>query len=220
MRKPGMPYAYSAGIIALVTAASMIVQTHLDPANLTMLYLLGVVIIALQWGRGPAVLGATLGVAAFDFFFVPPRFTFAVEDTQYLLTFAGLLVVGVVISSLAGRAREQAQAARQREASTAALYALSGDLVAASSVEGIAQAVARHVAATFSREVAVLVPREGRLQAVYQAPDFFPAGEAHQVKSLTRMVLYRVHAGADRRPCSLRCGRRTRVCSPVSHEGT
>ncbi len=155
-----------------MTAAGLAVHGHLDPTNLTMLYLLAVVIIALQWGRGPAVLGASLGVVAFDFFFVPPQFTLAVEDTQYLLTFAGLLVVGVVISSLAGRAREQAQAARQREASTAALYALSGDLAAASSVEGIAQAVARHVAATFSREVAVLLPREGRLQAVHQAPGF------------------------------------------------
>jgi two-component system sensor histidine kinase KdpD len=167
-----MPYAYSIAVVAAVTAACMLVQTHLDPANLTMLYLFGVVIIALEWGRGPAVLGAALGVLAFDFFFVPPHFTLAVADKQYLLTFAGLLVVGVMISSLAGRAREQAQAARQREASTAALYALSGDLAAASSVDDIAQAVARHVAATFSREVAVLLPREGRLQAVYQAPGF------------------------------------------------
>ncbi len=167
-----LPYVYSVGVIALVTGAGLVVQRRLDPTNLTMLYLLGVVIIALQWGRGPAVLGASLGVVAFDFFFVPPQFTLAVEDTQYLLTFAGLLVVGMVISSLAGRAREQAQASRQREAFTAALYALSGDLAAASSVEGIAQAVARHVAATFSREVAVLLPREGRLQAVYQAPGF------------------------------------------------
>ncbi len=165
-------YLYSAGIIALVTAATALVQVHLDPANLTMLYLLAVVIIALQWGRGPAILGAALGVVAYDFFFVPPRFSFAVSNTQYLLTFAGLLVVGMVISSLTGRAREQAQAARQREAATAALYALSGDLAAATSLETIALAVARHTAVTFSGEVAVLLPVEGRLQPIYQAPGF------------------------------------------------
>jgi len=169
---PRVPYLYSAGVIALVTAASALVRARLDPANLTMLYLLGVVIIALQWGRGPAILGATLGVVAYDFFFVPPRFSFAVSNTQYLLTFAGLLVVGMVISSLAGRAREQAQAARQREGATAALYALSGDLAAATSLETIALAVARHTAAIFSREVAVLLPMEGRLQPIYQAPGF------------------------------------------------
>jgi two-component system, OmpR family, sensor histidine kinase KdpD len=170
--QPRLPYLYSAGIIGLVTAASMMVQARLDPTNLTMLYLLAVVIIALQWGRGPAVLGATLGVVAFDFFFVPPRFSFVVSDTQYLLTFAGLLVVGMVISTLAGRAKEQAQAAREREAYTAALYALSGDLAAMSSLEAIAAAVARHIAATFSREVAVLLPVEGRLQPIYKAPGF------------------------------------------------
>jgi two-component system sensor histidine kinase KdpD len=169
---PRAPYLYSAGIIGLVTAGSALIQTRLDPTNLTMPYLLAVVIIALEWGRGPAILGAALGVVAFDFFFVPPHYSFAVSDTQYLLTFAGLLVVGVVISSLAGRAREQAQAARRREAYTAALFALSGDLAATSGVETIAAAVARHMAATFSREVAVLLAVEGRLQPIYQAPGF------------------------------------------------
>ncbi|HKV44826.1 MAG TPA: sensor histidine kinase KdpD [bacterium] len=169
---PRTPYLYSAAIIGLVTATSSLVRDRLDPANLTMPYLLAVVIIALEWGRGPAILGAALGVVMFDFFFVPPHFSFAVSDTQYLLTFLGLLVVGVVISSLAGRAREQAQASRQREAYTAALYALSGDLAATSGLEAIAAAVARHIAATFSREVAVFVPVGGRLQPVYRAPGF------------------------------------------------
>jgi two-component system sensor histidine kinase KdpD len=78
----------------------------------------------------------------------------------------------MVISSLAGRAKEQAQASRQREAYTAALYELSGDLAATSGLEAIAAAVARHIAATFSREVAVLLPVEGRLQPIYKAPGF------------------------------------------------
>jgi two-component system, OmpR family, sensor histidine kinase KdpD len=169
--RPGAPYLYSAGIMGLVTATGALIRGRLDPANLTMLYLLAVVIIALQWGRGPAVLGAALGVIGYRFF-LPPHFSFAASDTRYLLTFAALLIVGLVISSLAGRAREQAQAARQREAYTAALYALSGDLAATSGLEPIAAAVARHMAATFSREVAVLVPVGGRLRPIYQAPGF------------------------------------------------
>jgi len=169
---PRMPYLYSAGIIALVTAVSALIRGRLDPTNLTMPYLLAVVIIALEWGQGPAILGATLGVIAFAFAFVPPYYTFAKSSTQYLLTFAGLLVVGMVISSLAGRAREQAEAARQREAYTAALYALSGDLAASSGLEAIAAAVARHMAASFSREIAVLVPVDGRLKPIYQALGF------------------------------------------------
>ncbi len=171
-----VPYLYSAAIIALVTAGGVLIQTHfqtrLDATNLMMLYLLAVVIIALQWGRGPAVLGVALGVVAFDFFFVPPIFSLQVSDPRFLLSFAGLLVVGLVIGSLTGRAREQTQAARQREAYTAALYALSGDLTEAGGLEAIALAVARHMAATFSRDVAVLVPVDGRLQPIYQAPGF------------------------------------------------
>ncbi len=170
--RPRLPYLYSAGIIALVTAGGFLVRNRFDPTNLTMLYLLAIVVIALQWGQGPAVLGVALGVVAFDFFFVPPYFSLEVSDPRFLLSFAGLLVVGLVIGSLTGRAREQAQAARQREAYTAALYALSKDLAEASGLEAIARGVARHVAATFSRDVAVLVPVEGRLQPIYQAPGF------------------------------------------------
>jgi two-component system, OmpR family, sensor histidine kinase KdpD len=158
------PYVYSAVIVGLVTAVSgLAIRGRLAPPNLTMLYLLSVVIIALQWGRGPAILAAALGVFAFDFFFVEPRFSFAVGDTQYLLTFAGLLVVGMVISTLAGRAKEQAEAVRRREANTTALYALSNDLAAAGDLDSIVDAVTRHVASTFSRDAAVLLPQDGRL---------------------------------------------------------
>ena len=69
-------------------------------SNIVMVYLLGVVVVAVRYGRGPSVLASVLGVAAFDFFFVPPYFTFAVSDTQYVVTFGVMLVVGLVISKL------------------------------------------------------------------------------------------------------------------------
>jgi two-component system sensor histidine kinase KdpD len=90
-----------------------------------MIYLLVVVISAVYLGRGPAILSSILGVLSFDFFFVQPYLTFSVSDTEYLFTFAALLIVGWVISYLTVRAREQAEAAERREADTAALYALS-----------------------------------------------------------------------------------------------
>ncbi len=165
-------YLASTGIVALVTAFGFLVHGRLEPTNLTMLFLLAVVIVALEWGRGPAILAAALSVASFDFFFVPPRFTMAVSDTQYLLTFAGLLVVGLVISALASRVRGQVRAAHEREASTAALYALSRDLAAASGVPGILEAVARHVASVFGRHVAVFLPAGGRLEVALKSGDF------------------------------------------------
>lgn len=84
-----------------------------DGSNLIMVYLVGVAFVAVRGGQGPAALAACLAVAAFDFFFVPPHLTFAVADTQYVVTFAVMLAVGLLISTLAVRVREQAEAAAQ-----------------------------------------------------------------------------------------------------------
>jgi len=170
--QPGAAYLYSMGIVALVTLAGAFVRDYFAAANLTMLYLLAVVIVAVQWGRGPAILTAALSVLTFDFFLIPPRFSFAITEAQYLLTFAGLLLVGVVISNLAGRVREQAEAVRRREAYTTALYALSNDLAAAQDVKSIADAVLRHIDATFGRAAAVLLPAGEVLRPVSASPNF------------------------------------------------
>jgi two-component system sensor histidine kinase KdpD len=141
-------------------------EPQLEPTNLAMLYLVVVVVAALNWGRGPAILASILSVVAFDLFFVTPYFTFAVSDTQYLLTFAALLVVGIVMSTLASRAREQAQAAQRRETETGELYALSRDLAAARELNSILEALSAHLEQTFNREAVVLMPgnhENGRL---------------------------------------------------------
>jgi len=78
--------------------------------------------------EGRRWLASVLSVAALDFLFVPPVLTFAVSDVRYLFTFLVMLVVGLVTSSLAARIRMQADAARQREQRTAALYAMSREL--------------------------------------------------------------------------------------------
>jgi two-component system sensor histidine kinase KdpD len=100
-------------------------------------------------------------VATFDFFFVPPYMTFAVRDTQYVFTFAVMLVVGLLISTLAVRVRAQAEAARSREERTQALYAMSRDLAAARSSEEVAQAASRHVAHALQGDAFVLLPGAG-----------------------------------------------------------
>jgi two-component system sensor histidine kinase KdpD len=123
-----------------------------------MLYLLAVVISAARLGRGPSILVSILSVLAFDFFLVPPVLTFAVADTEYLLTFAGLLAVSLVISQLTVRVREQAQAEHEREAETASLYALSRDLAVAGGLDDAIRAVIANVTQMFGREVVILLP--------------------------------------------------------------
>ena len=109
-------------------------------------------------------MASALGVLAFDFFLVEPRLTLTVADTEYIFTFIGLFVVGLVISSLAARSREQAEAAERREVQAVALYELSRDLAAAGGLDDILQVVIRHVSETFGRESAILLPTADSLQ--------------------------------------------------------
>jgi two-component system sensor histidine kinase KdpD len=119
--------------LALAACAGTTVVTHLlvpyfDLANIVMVFLLSVVGVAVWQGRGPAVLAAFVNVAAFDFFFVQPRLSFAVSDVQYLLTFAVMLVVGLVTGQLTAGLRFQARVASHRETRSRALFEAARDL--------------------------------------------------------------------------------------------
>ena len=157
-RTPVAAYLAAVGLVALATLVCSVFHLFLAPTNLVMIYLLVVVLASLYLGLRSAILTALLGVLAFDFFFVPPPFTLAVDDTQYLITFAGLFTVGLVISTLVAKARAQAEAVRVREAQTASLYALSRDLAAAADLETVAGSVVRHVGDSLEAQAAVLAP--------------------------------------------------------------
>jgi two-component system sensor histidine kinase KdpD len=162
-RWPG--YAKSVAIVALCTAVAALMSGHFELSNLVMTYLLGVVYAAARLGRGPSILASVLSVVTFDFFFVPPGFSFAVSDTQYLVTFAVMLVVGLVISSLAAALRTQARIAGYRETRTAALYAMSRELAAIEALEPMLRTAVEHVAQVFDAQVVILLPDgEGRIR--------------------------------------------------------
>jgi two-component system sensor histidine kinase KdpD len=145
----------SLGVVALMSLLGEFVQRYLDPTNLVMLYLLAVIISANLWGRGPSIVTAVVSVLVFDFLFVPPRFTFTVADTQYILTFVGLLIVGIVISELASKMRESAIEARSREAQTTALYNLSKDLAGTLSLEKALQIILFHMKKTLGCDLSI-----------------------------------------------------------------
>lgn len=163
-RLAGNGYVGAAAAVAAATALAWLVAPVLQPPNLVMIYLLAVVLVALRGGRGPAVAAAVLSVAAFDFFFVPPRFTLAVAHTQSLVTFAVMLLVALVIGGLVARVRHQVERARRRERWTAALSAMSRELGAPAPAAALATIAARHVREVFDAEVAVLLTGpDGRL---------------------------------------------------------
>ena len=165
--RPHPPWRRYGEAVLLVLVGSLlgsVMHRFLAPTNLVMIYLLVVVVAALYLGRGPAVVAAVLCVLVFDFFFVPPYLTLAVSQVEYLFTFLGLLIVGLLISDLTARVQEQVEATRHRERETAALYSLSRDLAVAVDLESVVQAVAANASETLGREVAVLMPgaTEGR----------------------------------------------------------
>lgn len=158
-------YGFAGLGVTLSTVVAWAMFPYFGSANLIMVYLLGVVFVAVRCGRGPSVLGSVLSVATFDFFFVPPYFSFAVSDIEYLLTFAVMLVVALVISNLAVRIGRQAEMARYRERRTGVLYAMSRDLATHREAAMLANVAAKHLRDVFDSQVAMfLADAEQRLQ--------------------------------------------------------
>jgi two-component system sensor histidine kinase KdpD len=149
------------GAAALICALTALLATPLigvlDLTNIVMLFLLAAVGIGVRFGRGPAVAAAFFGVALFDYFFVPPRFTFAVSDVQYLPTFGIMLLVALVIGQLAAGLKVQASAATAREQRMRSLYEMARDLSTALMTEQVAEIGARFLRAEFHAGSALLV---------------------------------------------------------------
>ncbi len=139
-------YLLSMLFVGAATFVSFLLFRHISPINLAMIYQLAIVIVALSLGRGPSILAAIASVAAFDFFFIPPYFTFAVSDTEYLLTFLVMLIVGLTLSTLTSTVKHQALLARDLERQTASLYAMTREQAAAISTKHVVDISLKHIA--------------------------------------------------------------------------
>jgi two-component system sensor histidine kinase KdpD len=163
---PWARFGWGAAIAALCTGVASFMSPRFELTNLVMVYLLGAAFAGLRLGRGPAAFTVVLSVMSLDFFFVPPRFTFAVTDAQYLLTFLVMLIVALTIATLTASVRQQNRVAGARERRTAMLYAMSRELAAARDRDEMERIAVRHVADTFASRVALLWPdEEGALVA-------------------------------------------------------
>ena len=159
-RWPG--YAVAVAVCAIATALAWMLFGRFEATNLVMVYLLGVLAVAYRYGRGPAIAASMLAVALFDFLFVPPYYSFAVSDSQYLLTFAVMLVVGLVISNLTASVRLQARVAQHRQLRTEALYTMTRELSRASSQDDVVAISVQHVSTVFEAQAVVLLARHLR----------------------------------------------------------
>ena len=169
----------AAALCAFITLIAMRWLVAFDAANLVMLYLLGVVVIALFYGRWPSVLATVINVASFDLFFIAPRGTLAVSDVQYLLTFTVMLTVGLVIGNLTAGVRYQARVARYREQRTRHLYEMSKALAVGRSQKDIATTSEQFIASTFQARSQVLLPDgHGKLAPLTQQQGMTPWDDA------------------------------------------
>lgn len=187
-------YGYAFLTVGVSTGVAWLVFPYADLSNLIMLYLFGILVISSRQGLGPSSMASLLSVVALDFFFVPPRFSFAVSDTQYLFVFLVMFLVGLAISNSTVRIRQQAQISRLRERRTAALYALSRELASTRGTQELLEIAVKHISEVFDSAVIAFLPDEnGRLQVrCGNVADFHlgpkEMGVAHWAYDLGQMV--------------------------------
>lgn len=163
-------YGESLVLVILITAIGSYMDRRLAPASVALIYLLAVVISAARWGRGPGMLSALAGALAFDLFVIPMYGDFS--DTRYAVSFLGLLLAGVVISTLAGDTREESEQAYGNRTQTAAMYSFSQALASTSRLDEIVEVLGEHVVETFHRPVVIALPDDTGLTARFRSSEF------------------------------------------------
>jgi two-component system sensor histidine kinase KdpD len=157
-------YLKSSGVVLTASLlAAGLHQLQLAEANIVMIFLAAVAFVAYRFGRGPAIWASVASVLIFDVCFVPPRFSLSVNDTQYLFTFAVLLTIGILISTLTARLRMQLDLGMQRERNNLALYRLGKQLSALAGDVFLVNAAGQHLREMLGGEVAIYLGGEENL---------------------------------------------------------
>ncbi len=181
------PYLVVIGSCAATGLIATGLLPYFDLANIVMLFLLNVVLVSARLGRGPAIFSAFLSVASFDFFFVTPRFSFAVSDVQYLLTFAIMLAVALITAQLTAGLRYQARIAGHREGRARSLFEMARELSGALTFEQVVEISDMHIEETFRAKAALILPdRDDRL-------DFSPGSDRTRPSRIDESIVHWVY---------------------------
>lgn len=151
--RPLFEWTLSAGMVMICTVVAWALTPYLSTIDQAMLYFVGTVIVAGRTGAWPSFTSVILSIAAFNFFFVPPRFTLAVHDTRYVVTFAVMFFVSFAISRLTNEVRRKANESGLREQQTAALYEMSRDLSGERDPVRMQAIAAQHIGRALEGEV-------------------------------------------------------------------
>ena len=179
-RPPVAPFLVAALLVALATGPALLVELYVPLPNISLVYLLPVVLTALWHGLWPALLSVLLAALTYNFLFTPPLYTFTVGDPQDVANILVFSVAAVTISTLAARSRAGAVGAREEAARTAALYGFAKKLAGVAAMDDLLWAAAHQVAAMLKVEAVVLLHAEGsglELAAAYPPDDRLDAAD-------------------------------------------
>lgn len=182
-------YGFSILVVALSTGISFLLFPYVALTNLAMIYILGTVLVASRGHRGPAAASSILNVLCFDFFFVPPRFTFQVSDGQYFMTFIVMFIVAMMISHLTIRLRHEAKQARLEEARTQIMHAFTQELASARGIEEVGNVVLKKLSQTFESDVVLFIQRNKNTMDLMSINSTLTVGEKE--KGIAQWVLDR-----------------------------
>ncbi len=158
VNNPGLGYIWGIAAPFLCTLVDWPLRDLLGPASILMIYLLGVFMVASQYGRGPSIVASLLSAPAFAFYFARPIFSFAISDLENIVGLAVMIVIANVTGRLLEKSRLQTEIARQRESHTLALYHLSRDLAMAENDEAVATITRKHIQHELQADSILLVP--------------------------------------------------------------
>ena len=169
-----MRYLASIAMTAAATIVAVAVDTSVTIPNLSLVFVVPVIIAGLGLGLGPSLCSAIFGALAFNFFLTEPRYSLAVDDAANIWAIGLLFVVGLIVSGVAFTSRQRATEAALLRKQTTVLQGYSRDVVAARNVKEIVSITSRALAALFQVPAVVMLLSEDRVVSLEQVGDVEP----------------------------------------------
>jgi K+-sensing histidine kinase KdpD len=167
-------YLASIAMTAAATVVAVGVDSKVTIPNLSLVFVVPVVIAGVSFGLGPSLCSAVLGALAFNFFLTEPRYSLAVDDPANIWAIGLLFVVGLIVSGVAFNSRQRATEAELLRKQTTVLQSYSRDVVAADNTNAIVSITSQALAALFQVPVVVMLVTEGRVVSLEQVGDVEP----------------------------------------------
>ncbi|MFI4986862.1 MAG: DUF4118 domain-containing protein [Alphaproteobacteria bacterium] len=173
-----VPYLVTVGMVSAATLIGLAIDFFVRLPNISLVYLAAILFTAVAYGLWPSLFAALLSVLAYNFFFLPPLYTFTISEPANVMALVFFGIVAVLTSNLTARTREQVLTAQRRAKDAAELYAFSRKLAATGDLDDLLWAFCYQVAALLKVRIVVLLPEKGQIAVRAGYPPEDELGEA------------------------------------------